>query len=126
MTPGSNNEKIVLYDGYCRLCSWSVRFIKRNDVRATFRYEPLQDGKYDSLIKEELERNHAGSVILINGSEVSYQSDAALKIVKHLRFPVKLLYIFYFIPRFIRDPLYRFIARNRYRWFGKRETCYIN
>ncbi len=129
---------VVLYDGFCNLCSRSVQWIIRNDPRRRFSFAPLQaaDSKIFTSgripLDEESEEPAARgvpldeeSVILVLNDRVYLRSAAALRIAIRLRFPWPLLGIFFIVPRFLRDPVYRIIARNRKRWFGERDQCYI-
>ena len=102
-----------------------VKFAIRNDKNARLRFAPLQ-----SSIAAELRSHYnipaeTDSVILIENDEVYTYSEAALRICKYLDWPAKILYGFIIIPRFLRQPVYKWIARNRYKWFGKRETCMV-
>lgn len=114
---------LVLFDGFCVLCNRSVDFIKKRDRKKLFRYVALQSeaGEY---LKRKLNLDvDADSVVLWKSGVVYYQSDAALRIALRLRFPWPLTGVFLMIPRVVRDWVYRLIAGNRYRWFGKRDVC---
>jgi predicted DCC family thiol-disulfide oxidoreductase YuxK len=118
--------RIILFDGVCNLCNRSVQFVIKRDKKRLFRYAALQS----NVALEELQaRNepvpNIESVILIDGNKVFYRSDAALRITKYLGAAWPLMQVFYIIPRFIRDAIYNYIGKNRYRWFGKRESCMI-
>ncbi len=115
-------ELIVLFDGECNLCNRSVQFIIRRDRRGRFKFAPLQW----AIAKQLTERTEsAGSMLLIENGKTHRESTAALRICKNLRFPWPILSALIVIPRPIRDFAYRWIARNRYRWFGKREACMV-
>ena len=124
---------IILFDGYCNLCNKSVDFILRHDRKHQFRFASLQSGKAKDLLKEinsekEIASRHLqlpDSVILIVDGNIYTESTAALQIIGILGFPWNLLYVFTIVPLKWRDGIYRWIARNRYRWFGKKETCRI-
>lgn len=117
---------IVLFDGVCNLCSGSVQFLLKRDPEGRFRFAPLQSDAGRSLLAEHgLAVDSLSSVVLIEGGRVWQESAAALRIARHLRGPWKLLRIFVIVPRPLRDLVYRWIARNRYRWFGKAETCWL-
>jgi predicted DCC family thiol-disulfide oxidoreductase YuxK len=108
---------VIFYDGSCNLCNKSISFIAKRDQRKVFTFKPLQDTSgipgHRSLVIREGEKTHLSS-------------GAVLRICRHLRFPWNLFYFFIVIPKFLRDPLYYFIACNRYRWFGqKEEFCSI-
>jgi len=122
----SANKAIILFDGYCNLCSWAVRFIIKRDIKDYFRFASQQSETCKKLIETfNLWANDKQSVILIENNSVYLKSDAALRIVKKLRHLWPLAYVFIIIPKFIRDYMYECVARNRFNWFGKRNTCYI-
>ena len=115
---------IVLFDGVCNLCNSAVDLIIRNDKKGQIKVAALQDQKTKELLKDyKINSDYLDSIILIRGEKVFYKSRAALEITKNLKGLWPLLYVFIILPTFIRDPIYDFIARNRYRWFGKKETC---
>lgn len=118
-------EYIVLFDGYCNLCSWSVQFIIRNDPERIFRFLPLQSEKTSLKWPDLVSGKDYRTLVLIAGDKKYYRSAAALKIAGKLRFPVNLLRLFFIIPAFLRDPVYCRISRNRYKWFGKRNVCFV-
>jgi len=111
-------SRIISYDGYCNLCSATVRWVIRNDRRKRFRFQALEDG----IEGNDLE---AKTVVLDVNGGIYLRSAAVLRIAMRLRFPWPLLGIFFLVPPFIRDAVYNLVARNRKRWFGTRSTCYI-
>jgi len=117
---------IILFDGYCNLCSWSVHFIIKRDVQDHFRFGSLQSetGSY-FLKKFKLADNFNQSVALIEDEAIYFKSDAALRIAKRLRHCWPILFILIVIPTSIRDSVYDFIAKNRFNWFGRKETCFV-
>ena len=119
-------EKIILFDGVCNLCNGSVQFVIKKDHQKFFKFAALQsDFAQDFLDKQGLNPNELKSIILIDGEQVYTQSDAALNILKALKgyqFTAKFLLLF---PRFLRDFVYRIIAKNRYQWFGKKQQCMV-
>ncbi|MCB5239973.1 thiol-disulfide oxidoreductase DCC family protein [Niallia alba] len=115
---------IVLFDGVCNLCSKSVQFIIKRDPHNQFFFASLQSEMGKSLL-EKHHLSEVDSVVLIKDDMYYIESDAALEICRHLSSGWKLLAILKGIPSFIRDPLYRFVARNRYRWFGKQDSCML-
>ncbi|MCH7400700.1 thiol-disulfide oxidoreductase DCC family protein [Belliella kenyensis] len=115
---------IVLFDGVCNLCNDAIDFIIRNDKKNRFKVGALQDDKVKEILKNyQIDESYLDSLILVSADEVYYRSTAALKIAKNLSGLWPLLYGFIILPRFVRDPLYDWVAKNRYRWFGKKETC---
>ncbi len=122
----SNNTHILLFDGVCNLCNSAVRFVIKNDHQKRFRFASLQSDAGKRLLQSVgLPENHIHSIVYITGNNVYIKSDAALKAACQLKPPVKLLVILLIVPKFIRDAMYNWVAKNRYRWFGKKETCMI-
>jgi predicted DCC family thiol-disulfide oxidoreductase YuxK len=116
---------IIIFDGYCNYCNRMVNFAISNDPKAKLRFTANQSPAGQELVEKFKIGKEIESVILIEGDRVSFYSTAAVRIARYLKWPAKCLYAFIVIPAFLRDPLYRLIARNRYKWFGKRETCRI-
>lgn len=117
--------KIVLFDGVCNLCSSSVQWIIKHDSNNVFKFTSIQGEIGIALMKEHQISNKLDSVILLDEGTVYYKSSAALRIAKYCNGAWKLLYVFIIVPRFIRDFIYDIIAKNRYKWFGKKESCWI-
>ena len=126
MSISKKNTKVILFDGVCNLCNNSVKFIIKNDKRNIFKFAPLQ-GKYGIKIQNSYNINttQINSIILVDGEKTFTKSSAALRIAKDLRAPFFMLYVFIIIPVFIRNFVYDLIAKNRYKWFGKMESCMI-
>ncbi|HEV8582991.1 MAG TPA: thiol-disulfide oxidoreductase DCC family protein [Thermoanaerobaculia bacterium] len=117
---------VLLFDGVCNLCNGSVQFIIRRDPQARFRFASLQSAVGQLYLEElQVDRQAIDSVILVEGDRWYKESDAALGVVRILGGPWRALGVLRLIPRPLRDRLYRLIARNRYRWFGKREACWL-
>lgn len=116
---------IVLFDGVCNYCNAMVNFAIRHDKKAIIKFAPLQS-EAGKMLREKYQVDPGiDSVILIDNDKVYTYSDAALRITKYLRWPSKSLYAFMMVPKFIRQPFYRWVARNRYKWFGKKEVCMV-
>lgn len=119
-------KKIILFDGVCNLCNSSITFVIKRDKKDMFRYAPLQ-----STIGQELAAKHnidlgkVDSIILVTEDKAVAKSTAALRIAKHLSGGWPLMAAFLILPAFIRNIVYDFIARNRYKWFGKKDSCMI-
>ena len=119
-------QPILFFDGFCNLCSSSVRFIERRQKKNVFRFVPLKSKEALKLLEGFEEHGELpDSIILIQDGRTFTRSSAAIKIALKLRFPWVLLSIFFIVPRFIRDPLYDWIARHRQGWFGSSKICYI-
>ena len=120
------NKKIVLFDGVCNLCSNSVQFILKKDKNNQFLFGSLQ-GKagQEYLRKFNLPANTFNSFMLVEDQKLYTRSAAALRMLKHLGGGWSLLYAFIIVPKFIRDGIYNWIAKKRYKWFGKKDACWI-
>ena len=115
---------ILLFDSVCNLCNAAVDFIIKRDKRAYFRFASLQSEVGVRLLKEHrIGASHHQTVVLLESGEAHTRSDAALRVARRLTGPTKLLYALVAVPRPARDWAYDLLARRRYRWFGKRDTC---
>ncbi|MEM0516849.1 thiol-disulfide oxidoreductase DCC family protein [Aequorivita flava] len=122
----NNNHKIILFDGVCNLCNGAVTFIIERDKRNVFKFAALQSEIGQKLIsKFNIDTSKVDSIILIDGEKHYEKSSAALRIAKYLSGAYPLLFGFMVVPKFIRNAVYDYIAKNRYKWFGKRDECMI-
>ena len=122
----NTDRAVVLFDGICNFCSSSVLFIIRRDPEGYFRFAALQTETGSMLMKKHnIHSVKMESIILIENNMVYYRSTAALRIARKLKGGWILFYVFMIIPPFIRNFFYDIVARNRYRWFGKRENCFL-
>lgn len=120
------DKPVLLFDGICNFCSTIVTFTIKRDPQAKFMFAPLQSEIGLELLKKfNLPVNEFDSFILIDKDIFYSRSTAALKVIKGLKGIWPLLYIFIIIPAPIRDLVYNFIAKNRYKWFGKKEQCMV-
>ena len=119
------NHPLVLFDGVCNLCNGTVNFILKRDRKKQFRFVALQSKAGKFLIKKFNISPTTDSVILIFQNRIFIESDAAIEIVKLLPFPWKMALIFNAIPKKPRNKIYRWIAKSRYKWVGKKETCRV-
>ncbi|WP_034258196.1 thiol-disulfide oxidoreductase DCC family protein [Altibacter lentus] len=120
------SHKIILFDGVCNLCNSSVVFIIKRDKKDVFRFAALQSNVGMVLVNEhDIDTSKTDSIILIDGNKSYEKSSAALRIAKELSGAYPLLYGFMIVPKFIRNRVYDYIAKNRYRWYGKKESCMI-
>ncbi len=124
-----NNEgkKLILFDGVCNLCNGAINFVIKRDKKDTFRYASLQSEIGRKLISDRnIDSSKLDSILLIDSNEgYFYKSTAALQIAKQLSGIYPLLYVFLILPKFFRDWIYDIVAKNRYKWFGKKESCMI-
>lgn len=115
----------MLFDGECNFCDVSVQFILKRDPKGVFKFASLQSEIGQQLLKEYDVPNHMDSIVLIDGDGFYTKSTAALKIARQLTNFWKYFYIFIIVPKFVRDIAYNVIAKNRYKWFGKKEACML-
>ena len=119
-------QSIYLFDGVCNLCNSAVQFIIKHDKKKQFRFASLQsDFGQQTLIANNLPNVEFTSFILLENGKLFTESTAALRIAKKLDAAWPLLYAFIIVPPFIRNAVYKWIAKNRYKWFGKQETCWV-
>jgi len=118
-------KNIILFDGVCNLCNRSIDFVLKRDKQNLFYYVSLQSDEGKKLIDRYKIPKETDSVILIKNGEVFTESNAAIEIGRLLSFPWNWTVVLKVIPRVCRDGIYQWIARNRYKWFGKRENCRI-
>jgi predicted DCC family thiol-disulfide oxidoreductase YuxK len=126
MTQNQDKEQnlVILFDGVCNLCNGAVRFFIKHDSRQRLRFASLQSESGRCILeKHGLPDDHLSSIVFVEGENSHLNSSAFLRACRHLRFPWYAATVFLLIPRPIRDLIYKWIARNRYRWFGKRDSC---
>lgn len=120
------NETVLLYDGHCLMCSSLVKWVMKRDQKEKIRFGALQDDAIEPLMKSAPAKiRDADSVVLYTDQKFYMRSTAILKLYGILGFPWSMLTVFRIVPAVIRDAVYRFIARNRKRWFGKSDSCYL-
>lgn len=120
-------QPILLFDGVCNLCNNTVQFCINNDKTGKIHYASLQSNIGQEYLKKfKMSGTDLTSVILIESERFYTKSDAPLRLVKYFDNKLwRLSSIFFIVPKFIRDVIYDFIAKNRYKWFGKRESCML-
>lgn len=122
----TQQDSVVLFDGVCNLCSGAIQFVIKRDPLVKFHFASLQSNYGQQLLTQlELNTESLYSIILIQDGKFYQRSDAALEIARKLSGGWPLLYGLKIFPRFLRDAVYNFIARYRYRWFGKKDACWI-
>jgi predicted DCC family thiol-disulfide oxidoreductase YuxK len=120
------NEIIIFFDGVCNFCDDSVNFIIKRDKKNIFKFAPLQSrAGQEFLLRNNLKTADFDSMIVVKDARLFRKSNASLLIARNLPFPWPLFYLFKIIPVFIRDFFYDIFAKNRYRFFGKKESCMI-
>jgi len=120
------DRPILFFDGVCNFCNSTINFIIRHDKKELFLFAPLQSDKGRELLRH-IKHNEAlpQSVILLYKGNIYEKSDAVLQTARLLGGPWTLILAGYKLPRFIRNGIYNFIAKHRYRWFGKRDACMV-
>ena len=117
---------LILFDGVCNLCTVSVQFVLKRDSKKLFRFASLQSPLGQQVLKESgLSTEELKSFMLVEQGKVYFKSTAFLRVTLHLSGLWPVLSVFRIVPRFIRDAVYDFVARHRYQWFGKKETCWL-
>lgn len=138
MADDAADAGVILFDGTCNFCDGAVHFIIDHERGSGLKFAALQSEPGTALLGESTTAEHAkllrdgatgngdpDSIVLLKNGELYTHSAAALRIASHLRWPYSWLGAFVVVPRFIRDGVYRWIARNRYKWFGKTEACRV-
>lgn len=119
------SKPIIFFDGVCNLCNSSVQFVIKRDKEARFRFASLQSAAGQEILQQfRLSQNDFNSFLLYEQGKLYTRSTAALKVASQLK-GWKWSRVFQWVPPFIRNAVYNLIARNRYKWFGKREECMI-
>ena len=122
----NSNKPIILFDGVCNLCNNAVQFVIKHDPSDKFMFAALQSETGQQLLQQyNLPTAGFDSFVFIQNEKVFLKSTAALQVAKQLSGPIKLLYGFIIVPAFIRNTVYAFVAKNRYKWFGKKDSCMI-
>lgn len=117
-------KSIIFFDGVCNLCNSSIDFVIQRDINDHFLVGALQDDFSKKILsKFEVREDYLDSIVLVEKGKIYYKSTAALIIAKNLSGLWPALYSLILIPKFLRDPIYDWIGVNRYRWFGKKNTC---
>lgn len=119
-----DTNPILLFDGYCNLCSNSVQFILKHEKKSDLYFGSLQSDEGIALLKlHQINPIKVDSLILIQNNIVYTKSSAALRLTPYLKGLYPILYALLIVPPFIRNAVYDYVARNRYKWFGKSDSC---
>lgn len=117
---------IILFDAECVLCSANARFVLERDCKAVFRLASMQGEIGQSLyLRHGMDPRDPTSLLVVEGDRIRRDSDAVLANYETLGLPWSLVRMFRIVPAALRDPIYRFVARHRYRVFGRRDTCWV-
>lgn len=121
-----NNKTILLFDGYCNLCQSSVQFVLKHEKKPEIYFTSLQSEIGIQLLKHYgINPNKVDSLVLIENNKVFIKSSAALRTLNYLKGLYPLGFGFIIFPAFIRNIVYDFVAKNRYKWYGKTDSCMI-
>ena len=121
-----NDKAVILFDGVCNFCNAIVNFIIRQDKKNIFLFCALQSDSGKKFLEQyKINWKLSDSFVVIENGRAYQKSSAALRLYNKLPWYWKWTQIFWIVPKFIRDGVYNFIAKNRYRWFGKKEKCMI-
>jgi predicted DCC family thiol-disulfide oxidoreductase YuxK len=119
-------QPVIFFDGVCNLCNGAVQFTIERDPKNIFRFASLQsEYAKTALTPFNISYQELDSFILLENGKVYKRSTAALRVAKKLNGLWPLLYGFIIVPRFIRDAVYNYVGKNRYKWFGKQESCWV-
>ena len=119
-------NNIILFDGVCNLCNSTIQFIIKKDTKQRFKFASLQsDAAREVLLQYSMKNVELKSIVFITNNRIYLKSSAVLRILWELGGFYKLLYFFWVVPKPLRDLSYDYIAKNRYRWFGKKEQCMV-
>ena len=119
-------QPVIFFDGVCNLCNASVQFVIAHDKKDQFKFTALQgDYATEMLPKFNADLEKLNTILLLEDGKLYTKSSAALRIARKLNGLIPLLYAFIIVPKFIRDWVYDIIARNRYRWWGRQESCWV-
>lgn len=119
-------QPLLLFDGICNLCNTSINYIIKRDKRQLFKFASLQSDAAKQVLLQFNEKKYSiDSIILIYNNSIYYKSSAILKLLSIMGGIYSVSAIGYIIPKKLRDKLYDYIAKNRYKWFGKRESCML-
>jgi predicted DCC family thiol-disulfide oxidoreductase YuxK len=122
----STPEDVIVFDGVCVLCSTWVAFVLRHDVAQRYRFAAMQGPTGRALLERHgLDASDPLSMLLVSGEDAWQDSEAILRIVTSLGGAWRAVAVLRIVPSFVRNPLYRWLARNRYRWFGRHSECMV-
>jgi predicted DCC family thiol-disulfide oxidoreductase YuxK len=126
MTNSNLKSPVLLFDGVCNLCNRSVQWVLLHDPKGIFRFASLQSDIGQALLRQHgLSTQKFDTVVLLDGPRVFLRSDAPLEVARRLGGLWSLFYAFKIVPRALRDAVYDWVARNRYRWFGHQSECFL-
>ncbi|TBN06441.1 DUF393 domain-containing protein [Hyunsoonleella flava] len=123
----TKDKQLILFDGICNLCNSSVQYVIKRDKKNQFMFAALQSDVGKNIINHfNIDTSKVDSIVLYTPEKgITTKSTAALKVASKLGFPTNILSVFLIIPPFISNWVYDFVAKNRYKWYGKKDACMI-
>lgn len=119
-------QPVIFFDGVCNLCNASVQFVIAHDKKDQFKFTALQGGYAKEMLpKFNADSEKLNTILLLEDGKLYTKSSAALRVARKLNGLIPLLYVFLLVPKFIRDWIYDIIAKNRYRCWGRQESCWV-
>ena len=119
-------NQIILFDGICNLCNSSIQFILKYEKNVSLKFASLQSEHAKNILqKNDLDISDFNTIIFVQNNTLFFKSKAIFQIAKYLKFPFNLIRIFRFLPLFFTDGCYNYISKNRYSFFGKKDSCYL-
>jgi len=120
------DQPIILFDGVCNFCNGAVNFVLKRDKKKSILFAPLQSAAAEKILPaHQLSPGDLSSFLFIEHGKLYDRSTAALRVCRHLKGLWPLCYGMMIVPKFIRDGIYNYIAKNRYKWFGQKDACMI-
>ena len=121
-----SKQPVILFDGVCNLCNGAVQYVIKHDTQKQFQFASLQSNYGQQVLtKYHLSTDNFSSFILLKNGKIYLKSTAALLVAKQLQGAISWLYLFRVVPTFISNGIYNFVAKNRYKWFGKQAACWL-
>jgi predicted DCC family thiol-disulfide oxidoreductase YuxK len=119
-------SQIIFFDGVCNLCEGTVQFLLKRNKKKNLLFASLQSNSGQQMLKHfNLPLNNFNSFVFIENGKLYQRSAGALRVTKYLSGLWPLLYAFLIVPPFIRNAVYDFVARNRYKWYGQKNECWL-
>jgi predicted DCC family thiol-disulfide oxidoreductase YuxK len=119
-------DSIILFDGVCNFCNSTVNFVLKQDKKNILLFAPLQSEAAQKILEQyQLSKSNFDSFVFVDGDKIYIKSSAALKVMGKLSWYWKWTQVFWIVPKPLRDWVYNFVSKNRYKWFGKKEQCMI-
>jgi predicted DCC family thiol-disulfide oxidoreductase YuxK len=118
--------QIVYFDGVCNLCEGTVQFLLKKNKKKNLLFASLQSDPGQKMLRQfELPLNNFNSFVFVENGKLYQRSTGALRVTRHLQGLWPMLYAFIIVPPFIRNAVYDYVARNRYKWYGKKNECWL-